>query len=407
MHKRGRPFSAATPPLEARHRASGLNSRFNAHQLSFADYVSSSHDMIRKVRAAAVAGNSDQSNLARAVAGNAPFELKPSGANAAGKEKTWRRGILLTHGLSDSPYFMRHLAACFQESGFRVMAVLLPGHGTQPGDLLDVTWQEWARTVAYGTDKLAAEVDEVYLCGYSAGGALSIYQSMQDKRVCGLFLFAPALEISRWATYASWHKLLSWLAPRQKWVDIKPDRDLYKYESFTKNSAAQMYALIRALKAKLQQQKLNIPIFAVASADDKTVNAAAIAEFMSHQTNPCNKLILYTTDTQKIAQHPSTGKVEWVNSLVLEQKILSSAHTAIVVSAEDEHYGVDGVYANCLHYYPHNMQKYDACIKHPKEVWQGEITEGNLKAGTLRRLMYNPNFSALKTSLKQFIDKLS
>ena len=68
----------------------------------------------------------------------------------------------------------------------------------------------------------------------------------------------------------------------------KPDRDLYKYESFTKNSAAQMYALIRALKAKLQQQKLNIPIFAVASADDKTVKAAAIAEFMSHQTNPCN-----------------------------------------------------------------------------------------------------------------------
>jgi esterase/lipase len=43
---------------------------------------------------------------------------------------------------------MRHLADFFRQNGFRVMAVLLPGHGTQPGDLLDVTWQEWARPSA-------------------------------------------------------------------------------------------------------------------------------------------------------------------------------------------------------------------------------------------------------------------
>jgi len=88
---------------------------------------------------------------------------------------------------------MRHLAALFQANGFRVMAVLLPGHGTQPGDLLDTRWQEWARTIAYGTDRLAAEADEVYLAGYSAGAALSIYQSLQDKRVRGLFCFLRRL----------------------------------------------------------------------------------------------------------------------------------------------------------------------------------------------------------------------
>lgn len=407
MHKRGGLFGVTTPPLEARHQASGLNSRFNAEQLSFADYVSSSHDMIRKVRAAAASYYSNQASLAKAVEGNAPFQLKPSGANSAGKEKTWRRGILLTHGLSDSPYFMRHLAASFQENGFRVMAVLLPGHGTQPGDLLDVSWKEWARTVAYGTDKLAEEVDEIYLGGYSAGGALSIYQSLQDRRVCGLFLFAPALEISHRAAYANLHKPVSWLIPRQRWVDIKPDKDIYKYESFTKNSAAQVYALTRALNAQMQLHELNIPIFTVASADDITVSTAATVEFMAQQTNSSNKLILYTADTKKLAQHASTGKIEWVNSLVLEQKILSSAHTAIVAAAEDEHYGIDGDYANCTHYYPGNMHKYDACSMHPKECWQGEVTEENLKAGTLRRLMYNPNFAALKTSLKQFIDKLS
>jgi len=394
-------FSAVTPPLEARHYASGLNSRFHGAGLSFAEYISACRDMIGKIRNAAGATNPRQG-----IQGNAPFELKPAGADSAGKQKPWRRGVLLTHGLSDSPYFMRHLAALFQESGFRVMAVLLPGHGTRPGDMLGVNWQDWARTVAYGTDKLAAEVDEVYLCGYSAGGALSIYQSLHDERVRGLFLFAPALEITQQAAYAFLHKLLSWLFTRMKWVDIKPDKDLYKYESFAKNTAAQMYALTRSLSARLQLQDLHIPIFATASVDDKTVKTSATVEFMERQTHPSNKFILYTTDKKNLAQNSATGKIEWVDSVVPGQKILSSAHTAIIISPDDEHYGVNGDYANCVHYYPDEMGKYDACSMHPHECWQGEITPGNLEAGILRRLMYNPNFAALKTSLKRFIDNL-
>ncbi len=45
----------ATPPLETRHRASGLNTRFNGGQLTFADYVAQTRDMIGKVRAGASA----------------------------------------------------------------------------------------------------------------------------------------------------------------------------------------------------------------------------------------------------------------------------------------------------------------------------------------------------------------
>jgi len=219
-------------------------------RLAFADYVARNRDMLSRAHAGAA-------DWEKIVDGNAPFELTPNNpspppcrgraregveASLPGQQKPYRRGVLLTHGLSDSPYFMRHLAAFFQENGFRVMAVLLPGHGTQPGDLLEVTWQEWARTVAYGADKLAEEVDEVYLAGYSTGATLSVYQSLRDNRVRGLFLFSPALRITRRAALANLHKLYSWLIPSAKWVDIKPDLDIYKNESFTKNAAAQTYA---------------------------------------------------------------------------------------------------------------------------------------------------------------------
>jgi len=389
-----------TPPLEARHRPSGLNSRFNGERLVFAEYVARDRDMLRKAHAGAA-------NLEKRVDGNAPFELKPLPGFPVGQHKPYRRGVLLTHGLSDSPYMMRHLADFFRQNGFRVMAVLLPGHGTQPGDLLEVTWQEWAKTVAYGAYRLADEVDELYLAGYSTGATLSVYHSLRDYRVSGLFLFSPAIRITPKAALAKFHKIYSWLIPSAKWVDIKPDLDIYKYESFTKNAAAQTYALTRKLKDQLRQHELDIPIFAVASEDDITVNTSEIFEFMSRLNHPSSKLVLYTTEPEKYSPDFLADRLELVNSVVPGQRILSSAHTAIVMPPEDKHYGEAGEYSNCVHYFPGDMENYAACLKHPEQDFQGEVTSKNLKAGIMRRLMYNPHFASLKVSMQNFINRLA
>lgn len=403
-------FRIAISPLEARHQPSGGKPRFNGSGLTFADYVARNREMLRNAHSAANAAD-----LEKIVDGNAPFELKPPSGFSAGKDKAYRRGVVLTHGLSDSPYSMRYLAAFFQQNGFRVMAILLPGHGTQPGDLLTVSWHEWAATLAYGVDKLAEEVDEVYLAGYSVGGALSVYQSLCDSRVRGLFLFSPAFRITQWAAWADLHKLYSWLIPSAKWVDIMPDQDIYKYESFTKNAAAQTHALTTELAARLRQCALDIPVFTVASEDDVTVKISATLEFMARTRHPSSKLVAYSTEPEKLPSDfggravnelVGAGKLEVVNSVIPEQKILSSAHTAIVMPPEDAHYGVAGEYSNCVHYYSEDKEKYAVCINNPSADFQGEMTEQNLKVGILRRLMYNPNFAALKVSMKQFIDAL-
>ncbi|MDH4285606.1 MAG: alpha/beta fold hydrolase, partial [Gallionellaceae bacterium] len=217
--------------LGVRHLASGLNTHFNGDHLSFAEYVARNREMIAQVRSATAGAN-----LEKIVEGNAPFELKPAAGYPPGKNRAYRRGVLLTHGLTDSPYFLRPLAAFFQECGFRVMVMLLPGNGTQPGDLLDVNWHEWLKAVIYGTDRLAEEADDIYLAGFSAGGALSICHGLCDSRVKGLFLFSPALRISPLAKWANMHKPYSWMIPAAKWINIRPDIDIYKYESFPKNA---------------------------------------------------------------------------------------------------------------------------------------------------------------------------
>lgn len=395
----------ATPPLEARHRPSGLNSAFSDNlsasggRLSFADYVARNREMLRRAHAGAA-------ELEKIIDGNAPFELMPPPGFPPGQQKTYRRGVLLTHGLSDSPYTMRHLAEFFRQNGFRVMAILLPGHGTQPGDLLEATWREWAKAIAYGAYKLAEEVDEVYLAGYSTGAALSVYHSLRDSRVRGLFLFSPALRITRKAAFANLHKLYSWLLPAAKWVDIKPDLDIYKYESFTKNAAAQTHALTRVLARQLGKQGFDIPVFVAASADDITVKTSVILEFVARARHAASRLVLYTTEPNKVPPGIPAERLELLDSVVPGQRILSSAHTAIVMPPEDPHYGLAGEYSNCVHYYPDDIESYAACLKHPGLDFQGEITAKNLAAGILRRLTYNPNFAALKISMQRFLDNL-
>ena len=127
---------------------------------------------------------------------------------------------------------------------------------------------------------------------------------------------------------------------------------------------------------------------------------------MNRASHPYSKLVLYTTDPEHDSVGMPTGELELVNSVVPEQSILSSGHTAIVTSPDDKHYGFRGEYSNCIHYFPDDMESYQACVNQPEQALQGEITEQNLKAGLLRRLMYNPNFEALKVSMKRFIESL-
>ncbi len=384
--------------LCARHQPSGLNTTFGDATLSFDKYLLATQRMLSQAHT-----KLGTENAVAVVSGNMPFLREP--ARCDGAQHPYKRGILLTHGLTDSPYFMRHLADFFVSQGYLVMAILLPGHGTQPGDLLEVTWQEWAKAVAYGADRLAEQVDEVYLGGFSTGATLSIHQSQHDARVRGLFLYSPALKITPRAAYAKLHKLYSCLLPKTKWVSIQPDIDCYKYESFTMNGAAQMYALTQRVAAA--ELTLQIPVFAAASEDDVTVDTLATIDLMSRARHPASHLLIYSTTPEISATKHPDAHITWLYSVFPEHRIIGSSHLSIVLPAYDEYYGVQGNYVNCNHYYPHELDKYIACRTHPREVVFGEISAANLQTGLIQRLMYNPGYEQLCSAMQYFITSLA
>ena len=199
-----------------------------------------------------------------------------------------RGGVLLLHGLSDSPYSMRSVAEIFARRGFYVFVLRLPGHGTIPGMLFEAKQEDWGaavRLAAIHVKEQAGADGRFFVGGYSNGAALSVeyaLDSLQDTDLPppdGLFLFSPALGVSKLAVFAKWQLALSKIPFLEKmgWLDILPEYDPFKYNSFPTNAGLQIYRLTSTLAQKMDaardsgQLEKFPPVLSFASVVDATV----------------------------------------------------------------------------------------------------------------------------------------
>jgi alpha-beta hydrolase superfamily lysophospholipase len=217
---------------------------------------------------------------------NRTFELIPE--NIKG-------GVLLLHGLSDSPYSLRSIGEVFFKNGFYVLGLRFPGHGTVPAALLDVSWKDWYEVVRMGARHVAERAGEsgpFYVCGYSAGGALAlkytadVISTKQSPLPDRLVLFSPAVGITSLARVSNSHRAFSWITAFEKyrWLDIKPEIEPFKYTSFPKNGGGQMWDLSLAAQEGIagldQQGRLNEfpPVLTFQSVVDSTTLAADVVQ---------------------------------------------------------------------------------------------------------------------------------
>lgn len=384
---------AETP---GRLRPSGYNTSFNFPEgKPFEEYIQATREMIARTR-----WDLNEENRESILFVNAPFELRPDDRVAPrGSSGKYRRGIVLIHGLSDSPYVIRPLARHLQRRGFLVRAVLLPGHGTVPGDLLEVDRRDWLAALRYGTATVKADVEEVYLGGFSTGGALCVYHALQDREIRGLILMAPALAIKDWR--ASMAGLLKYLQP---WVgDPKEDRQYTEYSSFAVNAVHQLYLLTLEIEKELEADRtIDIPVFTALSEDDATVDTKRILEIMATSaTSPRNTLVLFTKHPEKRPWGHLPGVIHEKGDLP-SRHIVDISHIAIPIPKEDPLLGETGSYRSCLHY-ENDLEKQARCMTE-KDLPTGEITPENLIThGVMRRLTYNPHFGRMMEHLDAFI----
>ena len=217
--------------------------------------------------------------------GNRSADLPPDGPV--------RGAVVLLHGLTDAPYSLHAVGAALHARGFHVVALRLPGHGTVPGALVDIAWEDWLAAATLAIRHAAAKAGPgrpLYVAGYSTGAPVALLYALRaidDAELPAptrLLLFSPAIGISKFAVMTNVASLFAFVPGLQKarWLDVLPEFDPYKYNSFPVNAGNQVWSLTRTLERALADASASgkiarlPPILAFQSLVDSTVLAVDV-----------------------------------------------------------------------------------------------------------------------------------
>jgi alpha-beta hydrolase superfamily lysophospholipase len=280
-------------------------------------------------------------------------------------ERNWNRsfvlkaakpvgGVLLVHGLSDSPYSLRALAERLQAEGYTAVGLRVPGHGTCPRALAEVTWEDWTaamKIAVAGVREMIPVGTPLVLAGYSSGGALSVHyatSALEDKSlpaVNAVVLFSPMIGISPLAKVSRLYRAVARLSGEEKalWSDVSAEVDPFKYCSWPMNASEQAWVLTQEVERRLAMIDRSgrmgqmPPILALQSAMDATVVVPKLITVLFDRLQPggASELVLF-----------DVNRVAWLGNLLdlsfereirprLERKDLPFKLTLVVNAAAD------------------------------------------------------------------------
>jgi len=100
-----------------------------------------------------------------------------------------KTGVLMIHGFRGTPASIKPWALSLHEKGLSVFAPTLAGHGTHWSDLNKVSWEDWYDVVEKEFLELKKSCDQVFVAGFSMGGALALRLSqIRGSELAGTIL---------------------------------------------------------------------------------------------------------------------------------------------------------------------------------------------------------------------------
>lgn len=238
---------------------------------------------------------------------NRSFVLQPAG--------TVEGVAVLVHGLTDSPYSLRHFAKLYADRGFIAMGMRMPGHGTVPGSLLEIGQEHWSAAVRLAmreARKLAGAGKPIHLVGYSNGGALAVLHTLDALEAPALVkpdqlvLVSPMIGVTPLARFAGLAALPAFLPgfEASRWLDLMPEYNPFKYNSFPVHAAAQSYEVTQVVQARMNALSARLadfpPVLSFQSVVDQTVSTEAVVNGL-HMRLPAGRGELVLFDVNRTA----------------------------------------------------------------------------------------------------------
>ena len=253
----------------------------------------SSYDLLR------YSSGSSADPLGYSTNWNRSFELKAD--EPAG-------GVLLLHGMSDSPYSLHTLAEELHDQGYWVVGMRMPGHGTAPSGLKYIKPEDMIAATRIGMARLQSSVGDkaIHIVGYSTGASLALgyaldaAEGLVSPQASSLVLISPAIRIRSAAALASFKRGASSVPGLDglAWLSVMPEFDPYKYNSFATNATDVVHQLTRSvdnrIAARTDTDPPLPPILALKSAVDAKVTMEASVDNLLVLLEPNrNELVLF------------------------------------------------------------------------------------------------------------------
>jgi len=356
-------------------------------QPSFTDYAKSIRAEVDQYRIPFNAENKvEEASMA------SPVELKPA-ENCDGKPM----GIaILVHGLSDTAYAMHDIANVLATACYMSRTVLLPGHGTRAGDMLNARYEHWRNTLNYLIDQASSETDNILLVGFSLGAVLVLEQAVsRPDEIDGVIGLSPAYRLSSYRK-ARWAPLLRPVVP---WIDRGVTDDSMRYEAMPTRGGVETVKAIKQMNRQLERSgSVSMPWLVSQSLDDAVVLPLANQQlWQKHSTHPDSRLINFYSEEKPEAQ---AGVINLVGKDA-SQRGLGLSHVAIIYSPENKHYGLGGDYKNCGLTAPRDRALVKIC-EESSDVWYG-LWNSDVDAETPMAIStFNPSFEQLADEIRSF-----
>lgn len=309
---------------------------------------------------------------------NAPREWRPRGEP--------RGGVLLIHGLGDSPWTFSDIGPALAEDGYIARAVLLPGHGSKPEDMLDVTYEDWQRVADQQVRDLLRETDTVFVGGFSTGANLAVVSAIRTPQVSGMLLFSPGIRARTGlgAVTIPLRHVVPWVMGRPE--AGRTMQSEVRYSGVPTNGLAQFHRSSRAARRALARGDFAKPVLMVVASGDSVLDTDYLAALFSDRfPHPASRLVWY-------GDAPEEGfgdrRIHRVDDRMPALRISQFSHMGVMHSPANPLYGIDGELRICRN--SRREEDTRAC-EAGSEVWYADW--GYREPGKVHaRLTFNPLF---------------
>ena len=195
-----------------------------------------------------------------------------------------RHAVVLSHGYLAAPKEMDELGDELHAAGFSVYQLRLPGHGTAPRNVVDITWRHWLASFRRCMTAIGLLHESILVGGFSTGGLLALCAAAETTApVAGVIsINAPTRLMDRRTRLIplvkKWGAAMTALGgvPEPRWVANDTESPDVNYTRNYLHGVAELMELME--HAKTRYAKVTAPTLLIQGDNDPVVDPRSGAE---------------------------------------------------------------------------------------------------------------------------------